>query len=59
MEKIYGSSTRQDSLIKVGKSYYMYYGFGKDSEEQPLIIIGRDTRLSGEMLAINQDWMLR
>ncbi|MBQ9525131.1 MAG: hypothetical protein IJR69_08455 [Bacteroidaceae bacterium] len=33
MEKIYGSSTRQDSLIKVGKGYYMYYGFGKDSED--------------------------
>ena len=33
MEKIYGSSTRQDGLIKVGKSYYLYYGFGKDSED--------------------------
>ena len=33
MEKIYGSTKRQDSLINVGKSYYLYYGFGKDSEE--------------------------
>lgn len=33
MEKIYGSTARQDCLIKVGKSYYLYYGFGKDSEE--------------------------
>ena len=33
MEKIYGSNARQDSLVKVGKSYYMYYGFGKDNEE--------------------------
>ncbi len=33
MEKIYGSSERQDSLIKVGNSYYLYYGFGKDSED--------------------------
>lgn len=33
MKKIYGSSERQDSLIKSGNSYYLYYGFGKDSEE--------------------------
>lgn len=33
MEKIYGSNKRQDSLIKVGSDYYLYYGFGKDSEE--------------------------
>lgn len=33
MEKIYGSSTRQDGLIKVGKSYYLYYGFGTDSDD--------------------------
>ncbi len=33
MEKIYGSAARQDALIKVGKSYYLYYGFGKDSED--------------------------
>ena len=33
MEKIYGSNERQDSLIKVGKGYYMYYGFGKDNED--------------------------
>jgi len=33
MEKVYGSSTRQDSLTKVGRSYYLYYGFGKDSED--------------------------
>ena len=33
MEKIYGSNARQDSLVKVGKGYYMYYGFGKDSED--------------------------
>lgn len=32
MEKIYGSSTRQDGLIQVGKDYYLYYSFGKDSE---------------------------
>lgn len=33
MEKIYGGNERQDGLVKVGKSYYLYYGFGKDSEE--------------------------
>ena len=33
MEKIYGANARQDGLVKVGKSYYMYYGFGKNSEE--------------------------
>ena len=33
MEKIYGANARQDSLIKVGKGYYMYYGFGKDSDD--------------------------
>ncbi len=33
MEKIYGNTKRQDCLVKVGKSYYLYYGFGKDSEE--------------------------
>jgi len=33
MEKIYGGNERQDALIKVGKSYYLYYGFGRDSEE--------------------------
>lgn len=33
MEKIYGGTERQDGLVKVGKSYYMYYGFGKDSED--------------------------
>ena len=33
MEKIYGSSRRQDGLIKVGKSYYLYYGFGTDSDD--------------------------
>ena len=33
MKKIYGSSERQDSLIKSGNSYYLYYGFGKDSED--------------------------
>lgn len=33
MEKIYGGNERQDSLVKVGKSYYLYYGFGKDHEE--------------------------
>ncbi|MBO4549172.1 MAG: hypothetical protein J5733_00445 [Bacteroidaceae bacterium] len=34
MEKIYGGNERQDALIKVsGSCYYLYYGFGKDSEE--------------------------
>lgn len=33
MEKIYGGSARQDGLIKAGNSYYMYYGFGMDSED--------------------------
>lgn len=33
MEKIYGSSTRQDGLTKAGKSYYLYYGFGTDSDD--------------------------
>ena len=33
MEKIYGCNERQDALVKSGNSYYMYYGFGKDSEE--------------------------
>jgi len=33
MEKIYGCNARQDALVKSGSSYYMYYGFGKDSEE--------------------------
>ena len=33
MEKIYGGSQRQDALVKVGKSYYLYYGFGKDCED--------------------------
>ena len=33
MEKIYGADGRQDSLVKVGSSYYLYYGFGKDSDD--------------------------
>lgn len=33
MEKIYGANQRQDSLNKVGSSYYLYYGFGKDTED--------------------------
>lgn len=33
MEKIYGSNKRQDSLVRVGNSYYLYYGFGTDSDD--------------------------
>ena len=33
MEKIYGSSARQDAIVKVGENYYLYYGFGKDSND--------------------------
>lgn len=32
MEKIYGANERQDGLVKVGNNYYLYYGFGKDTE---------------------------
>ena len=38
-----------EMAYRLGRAATLY--FGKDSEEeQPLIIIGRDTRLSGEML---------
>ena len=33
MEKIYGSNVRQDGLVRAGNSYYLYYGFGKDNED--------------------------
>ena len=33
MEKIFGANQRQDSLIKVGKAYYLYYGFGKENDD--------------------------
>lgn len=33
MEKIFGANQRQDSLIKVGKVYYLYYGFGKENDD--------------------------
>ena len=36
-----------EMAYRLGRAATIY--FGKESEEQPLIIIGRDTRLSGEM----------
>lgn len=36
-----------EMAYRLGRAATIY--FGKDSEEQPLILIGRDTRLSGEM----------
>lgn len=34
MEKVYGSPTRQDCLMEIGKNKYeLIYGFGKDSED--------------------------
>ena len=37
-----------EMAYRLGRAATLY--FGKESEEQPLIIIGRDTRISGEML---------
>lgn len=37
-----------EMAYRLGRAATIY--FGKESEEQPLILIGRDTRLSGEML---------
>lgn len=36
-----------EMAYRLGRAATLY--FGKESEEQPLIIIGRDTRISGEM----------
>ena len=36
-----------EMAYRLGRAATIY--FGKESEEQPLILIGRDTRLSGEM----------
>ena len=36
-----------EMAYRLGRAATLY--FGKESEEQPLILIGRDTRLSGEM----------
>ena len=36
-----------EMAYRLGRAATIY--FGKESEEQPLIIIGRDTRISGEM----------
>ena len=36
-----------EMAYRLGRAVTIY--FGKESEEQPLIIIGRDTRISGEM----------
>ena len=37
-----------EMAYRLGRAATLY--FGKESEEKPLIIIGRDTRISGEML---------
>lgn len=37
-----------EMAYRLGRAATLY--FGKEAEEQPLILIGRDTRLSGEML---------
>ena len=37
-----------EMAYRLGRAATIY--FGKESEEKPLIIIGRDTRISGEML---------
>ncbi len=37
-----------EMAYRLGRAATLY--FGKESEERPLIIIGRDTRISGEML---------
>ena len=40
-------SLQPEMAYRLGRAATIY--FGKESEEQPLILIGRDTRLSGEM----------
>ena len=42
-----------EMAYRLGRAATIY--FGKESEEQPLIIIGRDTRISGEMFGRPRD----
>ena len=38
-----------EMAYRLGRAATLY--FGRESDEQPLILIGRDTRISGEMFA--------